>query len=131
MIPTWILDEFGITNISPTDSLPIYTNENGEIIEIINPERFVESFMTLASGIHLAGKSSKEELMWEHFLIIFNDDGLLNNPYGKYEDYMLSEKYFYYIMTFNDAMLDSLTDLTMFNLEGTPSLTKPARCFLF
>ena len=121
MIPTWILDEFGITNISPTDSLPIYINEREEIVEIIDPERFVESYRMYVSGIHLHGKSSKEELMWEHFLIIFNDDGILNNPYGKYEDYMLSDKYFYYIMSFNDAMLESLIPQTK---EMSSSLNK-------
>ena len=42
----------------------------------------------------------------DHLLILVY--GLLNNPYGKYEDFMLSDKYFYYLMTFNDAILDSL-----------------------
>jgi len=112
MIPTWILDKFGIINQSPVDFPPIYINGMGEIVEIMDPERFLRRFMTTYAVDDDISATDMQLLEWKYFLIIFNKQGFLSNPYMKYDDYMLSDKYFYYLMVFNDYMIDSMLPTT-------------------
>jgi len=114
MIDQWILDFFEITNASPiADITPIYMNRHGDFVEILHPDDFSDKFIRCYDNInHTISNRHLQELSYDHLLIVYGGDGTRMNGFDKYHDFMLSDKYFYYLREVNEFMLDHFLPAT-------------------
>tara|TARA_Y100001954_G_scaffold104693_1_gene113926 strand:- start:3293 stop:3811 length:519 start_codon:yes stop_codon:yes gene_type:complete len=107
MIHQWMLDFFGVTNVSPLDYLPVYMNRDGNFIEILEPDYFAEKFMERYDSLNnTISQHDIDSLTFEHLLVVYSGEGDKVNGFAKYYDFMLSDKYFYYLREVNEFMLD-------------------------
>ena len=107
MIHQWMLDFFQITNVSPLDYNPVYMNRHGDFVEILEPDYFAERFMERYDSVNnTISDRDIQSLSYDHLLLVYGGDGTRMNGFDKYYDFMLSDKYFYYLREVNEFMLD-------------------------
>jgi len=113
MIEQWVLDFFGVHNINIEGHTPIYLNRHGDFVEIYEPDIFNETFIRYYDYVnHTISNRHIQELSYDHLLIVYGGNGTRVNAFKKYEDFMLSDKYFYYLREVNEFMLDHFLPAT-------------------